>query len=187
MPAKQRAHFTSAQQAMVEVWEKHLAAEFRAKSLEATLATMTADPSVNHVPVLTGGVGRAQVSHFYGTHFIPNLPPDTEVVPVSRTVGEDRLVDELIHKFTHTMEMPWMLPGVPPTGKRVEVAVVVIVQFKDGKIASEHIYWDHASVLVQVGLLNPDTLPVVGAESARKVLDPALPSNELIHRVEHRT
>ncbi len=186
MPAKQRAHFTSAQQAMVEVWEKHMAAEFQAKSLEATLATMTTDPSVNHVPVLTGGVGWAQVSHFYGTHFIPHHPPDTEVVPVSRTVGEDRLVDELIHKFTHTMEMPWMLPGVPPTGKRVEVAVVVIVQFKDGKIASEHIYWDHASVLVQVGLLNPDTLPVAGAESARKVLDPALPSNELIHRVEHR-
>ena len=186
MPAKQRAHFTSAQQAMVEVWEKHMAAEFQAKSLEATLATMTADPSVNHVPVLTGGVGRAQVSHFYGTHFIPNLPPDTEVVPVSRTVGEDRLVDELIHKFTHTMEMPWMLPGVPPTGKRVEVAVVVIVQFKDGKIASEHIYWDHASVLVQLGLLNPGTLPVAGVESARKVLEPALPSNELINRVEHR-
>ncbi len=186
MPAQQKVHFTSAQQAMVEVWEKHVTAEFQTKSLEATLATMTADPSVNHVPVLTGGVGRAQVSHFYGTHFFPNLPPDTEVVPVSRTVGEDRLVDELIHKFTHTMEMPWMLPGVPPTGKRVEVAVVVIVQFKDGKIASEHIYWDHASVLVQLGLLNPGTLPVAGAESARKVLEPALPSNELINRVERR-
>ena len=79
-----------------------------------------------------------------------------------------------------------MLPGVPPTGKRVEVAVVAIVQFKDGKIASERIYWDHASVLVQLGLLNPGTLPVAGVESARKVLDPALPSNELIHRVGHR-
>ena len=139
-------NLTPDQQAMVEIWERHTAAEFEEKSINATMATMTSDPFVNHVPVMTGGVGSGEVRHFYSTYFIPGHPPDTEVIPVARTVGDDRVVDELIHKFTHTIEMPWILPGVPPTGKRVEVAVIVVVQFKDGKIAGERIYWDQASV-----------------------------------------
>ncbi len=172
------------QQAMVEMWERHMAAEFKAKSIDATMATMTSDPFVNHVPVMTGGVGSREVRHFYGTYFIPHHPPDTEIVPVARTVGGDRIVDELIHKFTHTIEMPWMLPGVPPTGRRVEVAVIVVVQFKDGKIAGERIYWDQASVLAQVGLLDATKLPATGVEASRKVVHPAqAPSNELIDRV----
>jgi carboxymethylenebutenolidase len=98
-------------------------------------------------------------------------------------VGEDRVVDELIHRFTHTIEMPWILPGVPPTGKRVEIAVIVVVQFKDGKIAGERIYWDHASVLAQIGLIDASQLPVTGVEASRKVLDPAgEKSNRLIER-----
>ncbi len=81
--------------------------------------------------------------------------------------------------------MDWMLPGVPPTGKRVEIPIVVVVGFRDGKIASEHIYWDQASVLVQVGLLDPDTLPVAGSENARKMLDPSsVPSGLLIERAK---
>ncbi len=145
---------------MVVIWERHTTAEFEEKNIDSTMATMTSDPIINHVPVMTGGVGTSEVRHFYSTHFIPGHPPDTEVVAVARTVGNDRIVDELIHKFTHTIEMPWILPGVAPTGKPVEIAVVVIVQFKDGKIASERIYWDQASVLVQIGLINAERLPV---------------------------
>ncbi len=103
---------------------------------------------------------------------------------MARTVGEDRIVDELIHKFTHTIEMPWILPGVPPTGKRVEVAVIVVVEFKDEKIVGERIYWDQASVLAQIGLIDKDKLPVTGIEASRKVVDPLQePSNNLIKRV----
>jgi len=175
---------TPEQQAMVEMWERHMAAEFEEKSINATMATMTSDPFVNHVPVMTGGVGSSEVRHFYSTYFIPGHPPDTEVVPVARTVGEDRMVDELIHKFTHTIEMPWILPGILPTGKRVEVAVIVVVEFKDGKIAGERIYWDQASVLAQIGLIDAEKLPATGIEASRKVVDPAQePSNRLIKRV----
>ena len=133
---------------------------------------------------MTGGVGSREVRDFYSTYFLPGHPTDTEVVPVARTVGEDRIVDELIHKFTHTIEMPWILPGIPPTGKRVEVAVIVVVQFKDEKIAGERIYWDQASVLAQVGLIDAEKLPVRGSEASRKVVNPAQePSNRLIKRV----
>ena len=108
------------------------------------------------------------------------MPPDTEMTPVSRTIGKDQIVDEMIFKFTHMIAMDWMLPGIPPTGKRVEVPLVAIVRFRDGKLAHEHIYWDQASVLVQIGLLDPAQLPVVGVESAKKVLDPNLPANQLM-------
>jgi carboxymethylenebutenolidase len=170
------------QKAMERLWEEHMADEFKIKSADATMRTMIAEPSVNHVPVLTGGVGRAQVAHFYGKYFIPRMPPDTQIVPVSRTIGHDRIVDELVMKFTHTVQMDWMLPGIAPTNKPVESVTVVVVQFENGKIASERIYWDQASVLVQLGLWNPGKLPVSGVATARKVLDPGLPSNELIKR-----
>ncbi len=171
------------QRAMVEVWERHMDAEFKTKDIDETMATMTPDPLVNHVPVMTGGVGYDEVRRFYGTCFIPCQPPDTNFVPVTRTVGKDRIVDELIHKFTHTIEMPWILPGVPPTGRRVEIVVVVVVQFKDGKIAGEHIYWDQASVLAQIGLIDAEKLPATGIEASRKVIDASQePSNSLIKR-----
>src|SRR5947207_14878990 len=108
------------------------------------------------------------------------MPPDMEMTQVSRTIGTDQLVDEMVISFTHTIEMDWMLPGIPPTGRRVEVPLVVIVRFQDGKLAHEHIYWDQASVLVQLGLLDSEKLPAAGAESAQKVLDPAIPANMLI-------
>jgi carboxymethylenebutenolidase len=173
---------TPSQRKMVELWEKHTASEFDTKSIEDTMSTMTEEPYVNHVPVMTGGLGFDKVRKFYSEYFIPSQPPDTEIVLISRTVGTDRIVDELIHKFTHTTVMSWILPGVPPTGKRVEHGVVAIVHFKDGKIDSENIYWDQASILVQIGLLDPKTLPVAGRETARKLLDPSLPSNELMKR-----
>jgi carboxymethylenebutenolidase len=151
------------------LWEQHAAHEFVTRDAEATLETMVDDAYVNHVPVLTGGVGKEALRRFYSTDFIPVMPPDTTLTPVSRTIGDDQLVDEMIFSFTHTREMPWMLPGVAPTNKRVEIALVAIVRFRDGKLAHEHIYWDQASVLKQIGLINDPSLPIRGAESARKV------------------
>src|SRR6202522_3258624 len=155
-----------------KLWEEHTNHEFVTRDTEATLATMVEDAYVNHVPVMTGGAGKAALREFYSRHFIPSMPPDTVLTPISRTAGEDQLVDEMIFSFTHTQEMPWMLPGVAPTNRRVEVPLVAIVRFRDGKLAHEHIYWDQASVLKQLGLLTDESLPVVGAESACKVLDP---------------
>ena len=180
------ARLTLSQQTMVERWEEHLRDEFELRNVDKTMETMVDDPSNTAVPVLTGGRGRDGVREFYTKWFIPQNPPDTEITLVSRTIGTDQLVDEIIHKFTHTIQMDWMLPGIAPTGKRVEVPLIAIVGFRDGKIAYERIYWDQASVLVQIGLLDPDTLPVVGIESARKVLDPNLPSNRLITRASQR-
>jgi carboxymethylenebutenolidase len=107
-----------------------------------------------------------------------------EMIPVSRTIGQERVVDEMVARFTHTTSMDWILPGIPPTGKRVEIALVVVVQFEGDKLAHEHLYWDQASVLVQLGLLNPSGLPVVGAEGARSVLDRNIQLNGLIRRAK---
>ena len=171
------------QQAMEKLWEQHMASEFQSKNAEAAINTMVERPSVNHVPVMTGGVGRKQLTHYYDRYFIPQMPPDTQITPVSRTIGHDRLVDEFVIKFTHTLQMDWLLPGVPPTNKPVEIAIVTVIQFQDGKMASERIYYDQASILVQLGLLNPEKLPVAGVEVARKVLHDELPSNEMMKRV----
>jgi carboxymethylenebutenolidase len=181
---KAEANLTAAQQDLGQLWEEHVRHEFATHNTEDTLATMVTDAYVNHIPVLTGGVGKQQLREFYSKRFIPQMPPDTEMVPLSRTIGHDQLVDEMIFKFTHTMRMDWMLPGVAPTGKRVEVPLVAIVRFRDGKLAHEHIYWDQASVLVQLGLLDPSELPVSGVGSARKALDKRLPSNGLIDRAD---
>jgi carboxymethylenebutenolidase len=164
------------------LWEAHCRHEFETRDVDATMATMVPDPTVNHVPTMTGGVGHDALKRFYKYHFIGGNPPDMALHPVSRTVGADRLVDEMVLSFTHTTEIDWMLPGVAPTGRRVEIPLVAIVQFRDGKVAHEHIYWDQASVLVQVGRLDPRGLPVAGVETARKVLDKARPSNALMAR-----
>ena len=178
------ASFTPEERRLITLWEQHIRLEFTEQDAPATVATMAADNYVNHVPVMTGGRGREEMLEFYGRHFIPQMPADTEIVPVCRTVGQGRVVDEMIFRFTHDCEMDWMLPGVARTGRRVEVPLVVVVQLGGGEIVCERIYWDQASVLVQVGLLQPSGLPVAGAESARKVLDPSLPSNELIRRTQ---
>ena len=174
------------QQLLNDLWEEHLRHEFNRHNTEATIDTMVPDAYVNHIPVLTGGVGHNQLREFYSRHFIPKMPPDTEIVPISRTIGEERLVDEMIFRFTHTMEMDWMLPGIAATGKRVECGLVVIVQFRGGKLSSEHIYWDQASVLAQIGLIDTSCLPVVGVETAKKLADPSLPSNQLIEKATKR-
>ena len=170
------------QETLVRLWEAHVRHEFETKNTDETIATMVDDAYVNHIPVLTGGTGKPELRQFYATHFIPRMPPDLSMVALSRTVGADQVVDEMVLKFTHTIEIDWMLPGLAPTGLPVEVALVAIVRFRDGKVAHEHIYWDQASVLAQLGLLDAAKLPVSGAESARKALDPTLPANALIRR-----
>jgi carboxymethylenebutenolidase len=164
---------------MLHTFKKHVDAEL-AGDLETTMATMTTDPHLHNVPSMVGGVGRDGVRNFYKNHLVGKFfPPDVKMTNVSSTVGDTQIVDELVISFTHTTPIDWMLPGVAPTGKPVEMAVAVVVGFKDGKISHEHIYWDQASVLVQIGLIDPKDLPVVGAESARKLLDPKLPARRM--------
>jgi len=176
------AGLASAHQTLSSRWDDHVRYEFATRNTDDTLETMVADAYVNHVPVMTGGVGHEELREFYSKRFIPQMPPDTAMTPVSRTIGVDRVVDEMVFEFTHTIKMDWMLPGVEPTNKHVKVALVVIVHFRNGKLAHEHIYWDQASVLAQLGLIDASKLPVAGVESAEKVLDPNLPSNALMNR-----
>src|SRR6266581_6630350 len=177
-------NLTAAQETLQQLWEEHVRHEFATHNTEDTLATMVEDAYVNHIPVLTGGVGKDELREFYSKRFIPQMPPDTEMTAISRTIGNDQLVDEMVFSFTHTIRMDWMLPGVAPTGKRVKVPLVAIVRFREGKLAHEHIYWDQASVLVQIGLIDAAKLPVAGVESARKVLDSSLPANTLMNRTD---
>jgi carboxymethylenebutenolidase len=167
---------------LVALWEEHCRCEFETRDANATMATMVSQPYVNHISTMTGGLGYGPLRRFYAYHLIPVNPPDFRLTPVSRTVGTDTVVDEFIVHFTHTTMMDWLLPGVPPTGRAVEIPTVAIVKFEGDKVAHEHIYWDQASLLVQVGVLNPHGLPVVGAETARKVVDRRLPSNRLMER-----
>ena len=176
--------YTLDEQKLIDLWQQHMDFEFALKDATAATATMRADAFCNHGPVLTGGTGADQMLAFYRDHFIPKMPADLQFELISRTVGQNRVIDEEVLRFTHDVEMDWLLPGVAPTGKRVEAVFVVIVQFNDdGEIEHEHIYWDQATVLVQVGLLDPARLPVAGVESARKALDQRYcPSNELMRR-----
>ena len=154
------------------------------------MSTMVQEPYVNHVPTMTGGIGYKDLHRFYRDYFIPGNPPSLKMKLISRTVGTDRIVDEMYMSFRHTQEIPWMLPGVKPTDKQVEVALVVIVCIRGHKLYHEHVYWDQASVLVQLGLLDPKLvhggdgkgrLPVVDGAGARKVLDESsVRSNGLI-------
>lgn len=162
------------------IFDAHVKAEFQDLDLEATMATMSSDPYVHHVPTITGGNGIDRVRGFYEHHFIGQWPDGTETRQVSRTVGENRVVDELVMTFTHDREIEIMLPGIPPTGRRITIPVVVVVGFEDGKVHHEHIYWDQASVLVQAGLIDPDALPVTGADQAESLGDQSRPKNQLL-------
>ena len=177
-----RSNMNEKQKFLQQLWEEHIKHEFATRNTPDTLNTMVDDAYVNHIPVMTGGVGKEELLEFYSKRFINQMPPDTEMTPISRTIGDDQLVDEMVFKFTHSIRMDWMLPGIAPTGKRIEVPLVAIVKFRNGKLAHEHIYWDQASVMVQLGLLDASRLPAVGIESARKALDPKLPSNTLMMR-----
>ncbi|XDG09815.1 hypothetical protein ABKA04_009430 [Annulohypoxylon sp. FPYF3050] len=164
--------------------EQNVEGKFYMRDLQQTLSTYSAhkSPHVTYVPTLTGAIGTEELQRFYSEFFLDRNPPSMKLTLLSRTVGADRVVDELHIAFKHTQEMPWILPGVPPTNKRVEILVVSIVTLRGGRLYHEHIYWDQASVLVQTGLLDPKVvptkagerglkrLPVVGKEAARRVL-----------------
>jgi carboxymethylenebutenolidase len=148
------------------VFDQHEYAEFVLRDAGKALETMVEEPSVRLMATQAGGEDRASVHRFYSQELIPNLPPDLRVTRMSRTVGADRLVDEDLLEFTHTIEVPWLLPGVPPTGRRIEVPGIVVVDFEGGKVARERVYWDQASVLAQAGLLEAEKFPVIGNQAA---------------------
>ena len=159
------------QELLLEVWQQHCYSEFVMKDAKAALTTMSDNPHVLMVPIAIGGKGRDGVYRFYHDYFLPQLPADIRPVPISQVVGKDILAEEAVYQFTHDQFMDWMIPGVPPTGKRVEVGVVAIIKFESGKIASEHLYWDHASVLAQLGVIDRTKGLVAGVESARTLLE----------------
>lgn len=119
----------------------------------------TEDAYVTLGPTMMGGVEGKELFLFYKDYFIPSSPPSLDIRLVSRTTGIDRVVDEMVVSFKHSQEVPWILPGVKVTNKVVHVALVSIVTVRGGKLVSEHMYWDQASVLVQVGLLDPKLVP----------------------------
>ena len=152
------------------LFDRHIAREFADHDVKASMETMVTEPYVHCVPIMTGGVGGPGVRKFYSEHFINQIPKDARVTPVSRTVGKDQVVDEFILSFTHDTQWDYLLPGIPPTGKHVEIPHVVVMKFESGKVAHEHVWWDQASLLVQVGLLDPAKLPVAGVEQAEELL-----------------
>jgi carboxymethylenebutenolidase len=160
---------SSAQQ-MLEVWQQHTYSEFVMRDAKAALATMSDNPYVLMVPIAVGGQGRDGVLNYYANYFLAQLPADIAVIPISQVIGQDSIVEEAVYSFTHDQVMDWMIPGVPTTGKRIEVAVVGIIKFENGKVANEHLYWDHASVLAQLGIIDPSKVPVKAAESAHTLL-----------------
>ena len=183
------------------IWDEHCYFEFGERALEKTMATMVQEPYVNNIPTLTGGTGRASLTDFYRDHFIFNNPEGMELELVSRTIGIDRVIDEFIAKFDHTCEINWMLPGIPPTGRKVEVPVTSVVNIRGDRLYHEHISWDQTTVLIQLGLL-PEYLPYpydipgrkrgegkrfeyrvpgAGRETAQKLRDKnSVPSNEML-------
>jgi carboxymethylenebutenolidase len=161
----------SAERDLGAIFDEHVASEFEAKDVDATMRTMVEEPYVWHVPALTGAAGAEAVRRFYSTQFIGRTPADATLRPIARTVAPDRVIDEFVFEFTHDLEVRFMLPGIAPTGRKVRIPLVVVMGFEDGKVAYEHIYWDQASVLVQVGLLDPSALPVAGAEQADRLLE----------------
>ena len=164
------------------LWEEHCYHEFVARNPSDVMPTMVAQPYVNHIPTMTGGVGHDELKRFYTHHFVHSNPEDTRLIPISRTIGSDRVVDEFIFCCTHDREIDWLLPGLAPTGKYFEVPMLAVICFRGNKLYNEHIYWDQASVLAQIGAIDPTGLPIAGAQSAKKLLDETLPSNTLMAR-----
>jgi carboxymethylenebutenolidase len=157
-------------QKLLEVWQQHTYSEFVMRDAAGALKTMSENPYVLMVPIAVGGQGRDGVFDYYSSQFLAQLPADLAAAPISQIIAADTIVEEAVFSFTHDQVMDWMIPGVPTTGKRVEVAVTGVVKFENGLIASEHLYWDHASVLAQLGMIDRSKVPVQGAESARTLL-----------------
>lgn len=177
------SRYSDFERRLIDVWEAHTAAEFEIKDADAAMATMTEHPVLIHVPVGTGATGKAALRKFYAEILIPQAPPDIELQLLTRTAGQDRIVDEFIVRFTHTLRMDWFAPGIEATGRRLAVPHVGVICFEGEKISSEHIYWDHATVLAQLGLLGKD-LPVIGAAQGDRLIDANAPVNRFIARIK---
>nr|XP_031864425.1 uncharacterized protein CI109_000339 [Kwoniella shandongensis]KAA5531497.1 hypothetical protein CI109_000339 [Kwoniella shandongensis] len=136
------------------IWEEHTGHEFFTRSVAKTMGTMVAQPYVNHVPTITGGVGRRDLTAFYRDHFIFSNPRDTVQTMVSRCVGLDRIAEEFTFSFTHDQMVDWLLPGVPPTGKQINIPMNAFVSIRGDRLYHEHISWDQATAYRQVGLLS---------------------------------
>ena len=162
---------------LVALFEEHVRHEFETRDVDATMATMIEEPYVNHVPTLAGGVGHDMLKRFYKYHFVHQNSRERSSVPVSETIGPDRIVLETVVRFRHDRVLDRYFPGIEPTGKIVEIPTLLLVRFRGDRVCHEHIYWDQASALKQIGALDTDGLPVAGAEAAAKVLDETLPSN----------
>ncbi|KDR83485.1 hypothetical protein GALMADRAFT_235649 [Galerina marginata CBS 339.88] len=170
------------------IWDEHTFFEFQERSVAKTMGTMVAEPYVNHIPTMTGGVGRENLTAFYRDHFIFSNPADAQLQVVSRTVGSDRVVDEFVYHLTHDRTVDWLLPGVPATGKKLAIPMLAVVNIRGDRLYNEHIWWDQATALSQAGVLpshlpftDPQAaegarpsllrLPVAGVESALMLID----------------
>ncbi|KAJ7762802.1 NTF2-like protein [Mycena maculata] len=171
------------------IWEEHTYFEFEARTVAKTMGTMVAEPYVNHVPTLAGGIGRKQLSAFYRDHFIFNNPKDTRMETISRTVGSDRVVDEFIMHATHDKQIDWLLPGVPPTGKKFALPMLGVINIRGDRLYHEHIWWDQATACMQVGIIPTHVpfggktlrLPIAGVESATLLRDErSVPPNKML-------
>jgi carboxymethylenebutenolidase len=160
---------TPDQETMLATWQQHTYAEFVLKDADAALATMTENPYVLAIPCGIGATGRIGVREFYANHFLPKIPSDLELTSLWQTFGNDRLVEEMVMRFTHSIAMDWMLPGLPATGRRVEFALVGVIQFAAGRVAGERLYWDQATLLSQLGALDHPAA-VAGVGSAAQLL-----------------
>jgi len=156
---------------MKALWASHCRYEFELRDVEGALSTMVDDPYLWNIPTMCGGRGQEGMRRYYRDNFVGTMPADAGISSVSLTVGADQIAEEVILSFTHDREMPWLLPGVAATGRRVEIPQLAVVAMRDGKIAHEHIWWDQASVLTQVGLLDPGRVPAFGVDTAARLRD----------------
>jgi carboxymethylenebutenolidase len=144
---------------LVELWEQHMAYEFALRDADLAVSTMVDDATVMHLPTMSGGAGKENLRRYYADVFIPGIPADTTSEPIARSVGDSLIVDEFIMRMTHDRDMPYLLPGLAPTGQTLQIPTVVIVRFRGDLMESERLYWDQAVVLRQLGLIDPG-LPV---------------------------
>ena len=161
-------NLTPDQQTMLATWQQHTYAEFVLKDADAALTTMTENPYLFMIATGTACIGRAAVREYYADHFLPAIPPDLELTSLSQTIGSDRFVEEMVVSFTHTIEMDWLLPTLRPSGRRAEFIIAAVIGFEHGKVAHEHIYWDQATLLSQMGVLD-HPLAVGGTGSVRQL------------------
>jgi carboxymethylenebutenolidase len=140
-------------QTNLKQWEDHIVGEFVTKDVEQSLATMVEDASVMHMPARSGGKGKTELRAYYRDMFIPSIPSGWQHTMTNRVVTENTIVEEAKVRFHHTKQMEWFLPGVPPTNKWIDVELVIVIEFRDSKMATERIYWDQAAVLRQIGKL----------------------------------